>query len=458
MRARRAVRADRRRGAVRQRGGRPARPVGRDQPRRGRALGRRPDGGEGRLPPRLPGRRARPRAAPTSSGRSGSPRAPTRRSMRTSSPSRRMPGKLALQYWFFYVFNDFNNKHEGDWEMIQLLFDADDAAEALAAEPAEVGYSQHEGAERADWGDDKLELVDGTHPVVYPAAGSHANYFESALFLGRSAEQGVGCDDTNGPSRELRPAVAFVPTDRADYLADVPVARLRGPLGRAAAAFYNGPTGPNLKTQWTTPISWAEEAGATRPSRSRRRCTSGRTRRISSAAPSPPAPTCSPSDTRNRCSVVLASPCWSCSSSGRRPRTTWNPSAPLRLAPPPRLGPDRLGVAAHVHGPPAPFVRLIGRVFVPLCSSSPSLQYAGLPVLLLGAARRRRRRVEPGRRQRSSSRSASCSPCRPDRRPGGDRARDGEIDAGRPDTALGAYARCSGDCGGCSAALVARRS
>jgi hypothetical protein len=22
------------------------------------------------------------------------------------------PGTLALQYWFFYVFNDFNNKHE----------------------------------------------------------------------------------------------------------------------------------------------------------------------------------------------------------------------------------------------------------------------------------------------------------------------------------------------------------
>ena len=34
------------------------------------------------------------------------------------------PGKLALQYWFFYPFNDFNNTHEGDWEMTQLVFDA----------------------------------------------------------------------------------------------------------------------------------------------------------------------------------------------------------------------------------------------------------------------------------------------------------------------------------------------
>ena len=38
------------------------------------------------------------------------------------------PGKLALQYWFFYPFNDFNNTHEGDWEMTQLVFDAADAA------------------------------------------------------------------------------------------------------------------------------------------------------------------------------------------------------------------------------------------------------------------------------------------------------------------------------------------
>ncbi|HLN14112.1 MAG TPA: hypothetical protein VK587_13030, partial [bacterium] len=28
-----------------------------------------------------------------------------------------VPGRLALQYWFFYVFNDWVNTHEGDWEM-----------------------------------------------------------------------------------------------------------------------------------------------------------------------------------------------------------------------------------------------------------------------------------------------------------------------------------------------------
>ena len=109
------------------------------------------------------------------------------------------PGKLALQYWFFYVFNDFNNLHEGDWEMIQLDFDASSAHEALKQDPVAVGYSSHEGAERADWDEDKLEIVDGTHPVVYPAAGWHANKYTAALYLGSSAKAGVGCDDTRGP-------------------------------------------------------------------------------------------------------------------------------------------------------------------------------------------------------------------------------------------------------------------
>ena len=170
------------------------------------------------------------------------------------------PGELALQYWFFYVFNDFNDKHEGDWEMIQLNFPAGSAAQALETKPSEVGYSQHEGAESAGWGDEKLQLVGGTHPVVYPALGSHANYYGSNLYLGRSAAQGVGCDDTTGPSRELRPTVAFVPTDQAAYLRAYPWLGYIGHWGEQHSGFYNGPTGPNTKMQWTEPIAWADES------------------------------------------------------------------------------------------------------------------------------------------------------------------------------------------------------
>ena len=168
------------------------------------------------------------------------------------------PGQLALQYWFFYAYNDFNNKHEGDWEMIQLNFDAATPAQALTRTPATIGYSQHEGAEKATWGDAKLELVDGTHPVVYPAEGSHGNYFSAALWLGRTAQQGVGCDNTRAPHRRIAPVVAYVPPDPAQYLPLYPWLGFRGSWGEKQSWVFNGPTGPNDKFQWTQPISWSE--------------------------------------------------------------------------------------------------------------------------------------------------------------------------------------------------------
>jgi hypothetical protein len=142
--------------------------------------------------------------------------------------------------------------------MIQLVFDADDAAEAIDQLPVSVGYSSHEGAEKAEWGEEKLDLVDGTHPVVYPGAGSHANKFTEALYIGSSAEAGVGCDDTRGPHRELRPIVKTIPSDSAAAVAAFPWIDFEGRWGELQRAFFNGPTGPNLKTQWTQPITWSE--------------------------------------------------------------------------------------------------------------------------------------------------------------------------------------------------------
>jgi len=173
-----------------------------------------------------------------------------------SQPDR--PGKVALQYWLFYPFNDFNNTHEGDWEMIQLNFAAKDAADALGRDPVEIGYSAHEGATVSSWEDDKLETVDGTRPVIYPAAGSHANKYSAALWLGSSAEAGVGCDDTRGPHRELEPRVETIPSDPDAAREAYPWIAFEGRWGELQKAFFNGPTGPNQKRQWTEPISWSE--------------------------------------------------------------------------------------------------------------------------------------------------------------------------------------------------------
>ena len=94
--------------------------------------------------------------------------------------------------------------------------------------------------------------------MVHPAAGSHANFFDEGLHLGRSAEQGVGCDDTTGPTRELRPEVQTIPSDPAAAQEAYPWIAFEGRWGERQKAFYNGPTGPNLKSQWTSPIAWTE--------------------------------------------------------------------------------------------------------------------------------------------------------------------------------------------------------
>ena len=165
------------------------------------------------------------------------------------------PGQLALQYWFFYYYNNYTNLHEGDWEGIQLLFNAGTVADALTVDPVSIGYSQHFGGERADWTSDKLERR-GTHPVVYPAVGSHASYFNSSLYLGRSSSEGLGCDNTEGPSVALEPDVIILPDaidDRNDPLAWL---AFEGLWGERGSGPFSGPTGPATKDRWTAPIDW----------------------------------------------------------------------------------------------------------------------------------------------------------------------------------------------------------
>jgi len=176
------------------------------------------------------------------------------------------PG-LALQYWFFYYFNQFNDLHEGDWEGMQLAFHADTPAQALVQAPYEIVLFQHAGGEHAGWDDAKVKR-DGSHPVVYSAAGSHATFYGSALYLGNGQNgSGVGCDNTTKPLMALRP--------RAVLLPDAPVTRgefawlsYAGRWGQREAGFNNGPAGPSTKTVWREPFTWmagTRDASATVP-------------------------------------------------------------------------------------------------------------------------------------------------------------------------------------------------
>jgi hypothetical protein len=88
-------------------------------------------------------------------------------------------GALWLQYWLFYIYNDYHlacdiGLHEGDWEMIQLRLDGD--------VPECAVYAQHTYAEVRAW--DRVERLDGSPdtPLVYPGRGSHASYFNAGAY------------------------------------------------------------------------------------------------------------------------------------------------------------------------------------------------------------------------------------------------------------------------------------
>lgn len=165
-------------------------------------------------------------------------------------------GHITLQYWFFYFYNDWFNKHEGDWEMIQVMLDR-------AGQPQWAVYSQHQGGTRRRW--QEVPVEDGTHPVVYVALGSHANYFWGDELFPHGRVVGnsqVTVLDRTGFAGRVMPAVEVLPDHRPDAQEE-PIAELAwmdygGRWGeKTAVAGFEGPTGPCFKgDQWDQPYTW----------------------------------------------------------------------------------------------------------------------------------------------------------------------------------------------------------
>jgi len=94
-----------------------------------------------------------------------------------------------IQYWFFYAFNGGDlNRHEGDWEMVQVVLSG--------GQPSEVMFSQHYAGQKATW--EQVEK-DGDHVKVYVAKGSHANYIKPY-----SGKVGLASDTVGDNGRILR--------------------------------------------------------------------------------------------------------------------------------------------------------------------------------------------------------------------------------------------------------------
>jgi hypothetical protein len=225
-------------------------------------------------------------------------------------------GWIALQYWFFYPFNNWRsgffgaNDHEADWEMLTLyLYRSTDGT----LEPAWAAFASHDphGADlRRAWDDSDQLTLSGNHPVVYVGAGSHAAYFLKGEYVAEIAVpylrqltrpierfaqfwqhtlRQAGLDSVSSRTDLFR--IPFVDYARGDGISIGPgqvrvwspvlieppprwVSGFRGLWGyfaRDPAAGENAPSGPmynrdgTVRRSWYDPVGWAGLDGVPTP-------------------------------------------------------------------------------------------------------------------------------------------------------------------------------------------------
>jgi hypothetical protein len=176
--------------------------------------------------------------------------------------------RIALQYWLFYAYDAYSptvpaggfwQVHEGDWEAVSVILDT-------YGKPLLAGYSEHSEGVRRAW--TKVPKR-GTHPLVYVALGSHANYFTAGtqrfdprvvdpLFISVIEQNGFQPVDHTGKGRVLRPRVVRVTATTPSWMAFAGTwgedQYLRAP-GNAPVALGTGPRGPAFHEQWRAPVA-----------------------------------------------------------------------------------------------------------------------------------------------------------------------------------------------------------
>jgi len=118
--------------------------------------------------------------------------------------------KTVLQYWFFYVYNDWGtsvelgNSHQGDWEMVQIVLNSDE-------QPEMITYGFHHGGQRFEWGKEEVgKSEDGNHPLVYVTLGGHGCWNQPENNTWYQVMVVLGCqecvDETAGDGDVLYPS------------------------------------------------------------------------------------------------------------------------------------------------------------------------------------------------------------------------------------------------------------
>lgn len=179
-----------------------------------------------------------------------------------------------LQYFFFYPYNDFEgDRHEGDWEMIQILLD-ESTRQPLPEPNYSITYSQHNGGKTRTWSDPAVQKVNDTHPIVYVAEGSHASYF-------KQGEPTINCfTEWMDPVLALTPYSLYLefeglskePYELIAISNATPWVHWNGRWGEIDGGtwvldpatlinFTSGPQGPGKKDKWNNPIGFANDPG-----------------------------------------------------------------------------------------------------------------------------------------------------------------------------------------------------
>ena len=121
-------------------------------------------------------------------------------------PTRSTRARWRLQYWFFYTFNDWNDKHEGDWEMVQVVLPAASAEEALGVTPESVAFAQHEGSQVSPWdGGGLIKVGDFRTGDVYPAAGFTCGLLHASHLVRQERGCGVRVRQHDCPGGDTEP-------------------------------------------------------------------------------------------------------------------------------------------------------------------------------------------------------------------------------------------------------------
>jgi hypothetical protein len=110
-------------------------------------------------------------------------------------------GRIAIEYWLLYLYNDFYDRHEADWEGVTVFLHG--------TTPLGISYSAHQGRRWSSWAGQTTS--GGTHSIVYVARGSHADYARAGNYsirvcwtlYGRHCTPTPRVDTATGTGRQL---------------------------------------------------------------------------------------------------------------------------------------------------------------------------------------------------------------------------------------------------------------